>query len=137
MTIRRRLAASVTAASLVAAAAYTLAVALALVSVVGQDPSSDAYCPTCEVLPLGWKVVAAVAVVTTIVAFTASVVGLLGREGLRRTARVGLWLLAWGGPLMLLLGAGTMLVVPGLIVLAVGLRRTPLVWYLPLVLLAA
>ena len=135
--MRPRLASSVTGAAFVAAAGYSVTAALSLVAVLAQDPASDAHCPPCEVLPWAWKAIAVAGALVSILAFTVSVIGLLKREGLEPGARVALGLLAWGAPLLLLFGVGVGLVVPGLALLALALRGTPLPWLAPATMLAA
>jgi hypothetical protein len=112
-------------------------VALGMVGVLNQDPASNPECPGCEALPVFWRGIAILTGVLSLAAVSAFSIGLLNRDGLPRLARIGLRLVGAGAPLLLLLGAGTYLIVPGLVLLGLGLRRTPLGWYIPAAILAA
>lgn len=119
------------------ALAWVVVVCLMAAAFAAKAPSAGGVCPTCEVLPPALEWVAIGAALTWLVAFGLSIFWLIRRARPAGIARIGLYLMMIGTPLLLPLGFGTTFLVPGLLLVSFGLRRQPMLWLPPLLMVIA
>lgn len=101
------------------------------------DLPADDPCPMCESLPNAVELFAFAAAATWGTAFFLSSLALATDRGIPKLARFGFWFVAVGTPLLLGIGYGIVLVLPGLVLLSLGLRNTTLPSAAPAVMVAA